>query len=203
METFFLAMATYPEVQKRAQAEIDAVVGSHRLPDYDDRPSLPYINAIIKESMRWHLALPLCASLLSSSSPSVPSWRIMKLFPTWLLTMMSTMVIIFPKERSCSLIHGQYETINCALLCFFDCSLLLRTILHDPKVFKDPMEFQPERYLKDGKINPDILDSDSVAFGYGRRWVIYIQTHIFFLRYYKCNLTLSIFLPTEFVPEDT
>ena len=61
-------MALYPEVQKKAQAEIDAVVGAHRLPDYEDRPSLPYINAIVNESMRWHVAFPLCASLLPSSS---------------------------------------------------------------------------------------------------------------------------------------
>ena len=68
-------MALYPDVQKKAQAEIDAVVGPHRLPDFEDRPSLPYINAIVKESMRWHLALPLCASLLLLllSTPSVPS----------------------------------------------------------------------------------------------------------------------------------
>ena len=67
METLFLAMALYPEVQKKAQAEIDTVVGPHRLPDFEDRPSLPYINAIVKESMRWHVVLPLCASLLPSS----------------------------------------------------------------------------------------------------------------------------------------
>ena len=66
MQALFLAMALYPEVQKKAQAEIDAVVGSHRLPDFEDRPSLPYINAIVKELMRWHLILPLCA--FSSSS---------------------------------------------------------------------------------------------------------------------------------------
>jgi cytochrome P450 len=52
-------MALYPEVQKKAQAEIDIVVGPNRLPDFEDRPSLPYINAIIKELMRWHLVLPL------------------------------------------------------------------------------------------------------------------------------------------------
>jgi cytochrome P450 len=46
---------------------------------------------------------------------------------------------------------------------------MLRSILHDPKVFKNPMEYQPERYLKDGKLNPDVMDRDSVAFGYGRR----------------------------------
>ena len=65
-------MALYPEVQKKAQAEIDAVVGPTRLPDFDDRPFLPYINAIVKESTRWHLALPLCAFLLSSST-TIPS----------------------------------------------------------------------------------------------------------------------------------
>jgi cytochrome P450 len=66
VQTLFLTLALYPEVQKKAQAEIDAVVGPHRLPDFEDRPSLPYINAIVKESMRWHLTLPLCASLSSS-----------------------------------------------------------------------------------------------------------------------------------------
>ena len=71
VQTLFLAMALYPEVQKKAQAEIDAVVGPHRLPDFEDRPFLPYINAIVKESMRWHLVFPLSAS--SSSSTSVPS----------------------------------------------------------------------------------------------------------------------------------
>ena len=52
-------MAIYPEVQKKAQAEIDAVVGPNRLPDFHDRPSLPYINAVVKESSRWNLVTPL------------------------------------------------------------------------------------------------------------------------------------------------
>ena len=50
-------MALYPEAQKKAQAEIDAVVGPDRLPNFEDRPSLPYINAVVKESMRWHVRL--------------------------------------------------------------------------------------------------------------------------------------------------
>ena len=59
MGAFFLAIALYPEVQKKAQKELDAVVGTERLPDFSDRPSLPYINAIIKELLRWHPATPL------------------------------------------------------------------------------------------------------------------------------------------------
>ena len=60
MQALFLALALYPEVQKKARAEIDAVVGTNRLPDFEDRPFLPYINAVVKETMRWHLVVPLC-----------------------------------------------------------------------------------------------------------------------------------------------
>jgi hypothetical protein len=52
-------MALYPEVQKKAQAEIDAVVGPNRFPDFHDRPSLPYIDAVLKELSRWNLVVPL------------------------------------------------------------------------------------------------------------------------------------------------
>ena len=48
---------------------------------------------------------------------------------------------------------------------------LIRSILHDPKTFNNPMKYQPERYLKDGKLNLDVIDPDFVAFGFGRRSV--------------------------------
>ncbi|KAJ3515017.1 hypothetical protein NLJ89_g2017 [Agrocybe chaxingu] len=57
--TFFYTMAISPEVQKKAQAEIDRVVGTHRLPDFIDRVSLPYIEAIYREVMRFAPPLPL------------------------------------------------------------------------------------------------------------------------------------------------
>ena len=59
MLSFFMAMATHPEVQAKAQAELDAVVGPERLPEHSDRTSLPYINAIVKEAYRWQNVVPL------------------------------------------------------------------------------------------------------------------------------------------------
>lgn len=51
--TFILAMLLHPEVQRRAQEQLDTVVGSGRLPDLSDRPSLPFIDAILNECLRW------------------------------------------------------------------------------------------------------------------------------------------------------
>ncbi len=55
---FFKAMVLFPEVQAKAQAEIDAVVGNNRLPSFDDRERLPYINALVLEVSRWHVVAP-------------------------------------------------------------------------------------------------------------------------------------------------
>ncbi|MCJ1403644.1 hypothetical protein MMC11_006867 [Xylographa trunciseda] len=53
------AMTEYPEVQRRAQAEIDGVIGEDRSPQWSDFSKLPYINMIIKEAHRWRPVLPL------------------------------------------------------------------------------------------------------------------------------------------------
>ena len=52
-------MLLHPEIQRSAQAEIDGVVGLHRLPKLTDRPHLPYIDALIKEILRWGTVSPL------------------------------------------------------------------------------------------------------------------------------------------------
>ena len=61
MSSFFLVLTLYPEVQKRAQAELDSVVSRDRLPTFDDRPRLPYIEALCKELLRWKVVLPMGA----------------------------------------------------------------------------------------------------------------------------------------------
>ena len=52
-------MVKNPHIWKRAQAEIDAIVGTDRLPEFDDRPSLTYIDAILRETLRWQPPVPL------------------------------------------------------------------------------------------------------------------------------------------------
>ncbi|EMD36008.1 hypothetical protein CERSUDRAFT_96232 [Gelatoporia subvermispora B] len=44
---------------RQAQAEIDSIVGTDRLPTIEDKSSLPYVGALIKETMRWHPVVPL------------------------------------------------------------------------------------------------------------------------------------------------
>ncbi|OSD04423.1 CyP450 monooxygenase [Trametes coccinea BRFM310] len=56
---FFLAMTIYPDVQRKAQAELDAIVGPNRLPTFEDREYLPYVNALVKECLRWHVVVTL------------------------------------------------------------------------------------------------------------------------------------------------
>ena len=52
-------MAMHPETQRKAQEELDRVIGANRLPEFDDRASLPYLNALLKEVMRWHTITPI------------------------------------------------------------------------------------------------------------------------------------------------
>ncbi|KAI0330736.1 cytochrome P450 [Cubamyces sp. BRFM 1775] len=75
---FICAMLLHPEVQKRAQEELDAVVGSDRLPQFTDRSSLPYVSAVVKESLRWHNVAPLGVPHSCSTEDEYRGWRIPK-----------------------------------------------------------------------------------------------------------------------------
>ena len=53
-----IAMILFPDVQQKAQAELDAVVGNDRLADSSDEESLPYTSAVVKEVLRWRPTVP-------------------------------------------------------------------------------------------------------------------------------------------------
>ncbi|KAF8733247.1 hypothetical protein AX14_003985 [Amanita brunnescens Koide BX004] len=59
INSFFYSMALHPDAQKKAQEEIDRVVGNQRLPDFHDRKSLPYTEAVYREVMRIRPVLPM------------------------------------------------------------------------------------------------------------------------------------------------
>lgn len=51
--SLILALAVFPEAQRKAHEELDRVVGRDRMPDWSDEDSLPYINAMVSEVLRW------------------------------------------------------------------------------------------------------------------------------------------------------
>ena len=66
ISVFVLAMLLHPEVQRRAQEQIDTVVGRERMPTTEDKSDLPYIQALVKELFRWlpddPLGVPRCST---------------------------------------------------------------------------------------------------------------------------------------------
>jgi len=56
--TLILAWVLWPEVQKKARAEIDAICGTERSPNWSDFEQLPYVNQIVKEGLRWRPVAP-------------------------------------------------------------------------------------------------------------------------------------------------
>lgn len=75
---FFLAMALFPEVQRKAQQELDKVVGDNQLPQFNDRESLPYINALVKEILRWHPVVPMNVAHTSTEDDMCEGYLIPK-----------------------------------------------------------------------------------------------------------------------------
>jgi cytochrome P450 len=130
LATFVLAMLKYPSVQRRAQAELDSVLGPDRLPTFDDMPDLPYLAALVKECHRWEVVLPLAIPHMLTADDEYRGW------------FLPSGTLVIPNSWA---------------------------ILNDPNVYPEPSVFKPERFLKDGKIDPDVQDSELAVFGYGRR----------------------------------
>jgi cytochrome P450 len=71
-------MLMYPEVQRKAQAEIDALFDGERLPTLADRPQLPYCDAVCKELKRWHTIGPLGVPHVTTAEEEYRGMRIPK-----------------------------------------------------------------------------------------------------------------------------
>lgn len=128
--TFVFAIVTHPEVQIRAQEELDEVLGGTRLPDFSDEPLLPYVTSIVKEVLRWQTIAPIGVPHLVSVEDEYKGYR---------------------------LPAGSIVIAN------------IWSILHNETIYQDPFSFKPERFIKNGKLNPDIKDPATAVFGFGRR----------------------------------
>ncbi|PPQ97130.1 hypothetical protein CVT26_000615, partial [Gymnopilus dilepis] len=78
IHTLFAAMLYYPEVQKKAHEELDRVLGGTRLPEFKDEQDMPYIAAIVKEIIRWRVAVPLGVPHLASEDDVYNGYHISK-----------------------------------------------------------------------------------------------------------------------------
>ncbi|KAI0773254.1 cytochrome P450 [Trametes elegans] len=58
IEVFLLALLHFPDVQRKAQGELDMIVGASRMPDFSDMEVLPYVVALMKEVARWRPVAP-------------------------------------------------------------------------------------------------------------------------------------------------
>ncbi|CZR58813.1 related to O-methylsterigmatocystin oxidoreductase [Phialocephala subalpina] len=56
---FIHAMTRWPKVMRKAQTEMDEVVGEDGTPRWEDYDNLPYVAATVKEVMRWRPVVPL------------------------------------------------------------------------------------------------------------------------------------------------
>ncbi|TBU42978.1 cytochrome P450 [Dichomitus squalens] len=130
LQTFYIAMASFPQFQKRAQAELDTVVGPHRLPTFADKDNLPYVTAVIKECFRWRPVVPLALVHYSIEEDEYHGYRI-------------------PARSAVVCNPWAY--------------------VRDPRIYQDPEAFNPERFLKDGRLDHNVQDPATIVFGYGRR----------------------------------
>ncbi|KAI0056028.1 p450-domain-containing protein [Artomyces pyxidatus] len=108
---WLLAIILHPETQKRAQAELDTVVGRDRVPAFSDSPRLPYIRAMVKETLRsrWPCRTPrlrtigtrVCSSRRARSASRTSSRAVMN--PPSMVTVRHTLTprtICTPTARS-------------------------------------------------------------------------------------------------------
>lgn len=138
-------MVTCPEVQIRAQEEIDLVIGNSRLPNFSDRPNLPYTDAIYRELLRYSPPAALGIPHALKEDDVYEGYFL----PKGISFMMGQRAIFS------RLLIGAVVLPN------------LWAMAHDENEYPDPFSFKPERFLNaDGTLNSD---NKILAYGFGRR----------------------------------
>ena len=97
-----LAIVLRPDLQARAQAELDAATGRERLPTFEDRPRLPFVDALCKETQRWRPVTPLGALIAIDDYSRISIHRRTKHFLIPSPKTMSMKVSLYLKARHLS-----------------------------------------------------------------------------------------------------
>jgi cytochrome P450 len=71
-------MVLYPNIQKKAQDDIDRITGGGRLPTFADKTSLPYISCVVWECLRWNPATPMAVPHRVTEDDEYNGFRIPK-----------------------------------------------------------------------------------------------------------------------------
>jgi hypothetical protein len=110
-------MRLYPDVQKKAQDAIESLTGNLRLPDMDDQDNLPYITAVMKETLRWFpiTTLGRWQLYLSQIISSTAITNMTKVFLMFRPKMIGTKDISSLQELSSTRIYG----LGCSFIEFF------------------------------------------------------------------------------------
>lgn len=80
LSSFILAIVLFPEVQQRAQEELDSLLGTcpERLPRFEDQERLPYTSALVTEVLRWYGIVPISTPHMADQEIIYGSYRIPK-----------------------------------------------------------------------------------------------------------------------------
>uniref|UniRef100_A0A0W0G888 Cytochrome p450 n=1 Tax=Moniliophthora roreri TaxID=221103 RepID=A0A0W0G888_MONRR len=176
IEWLIVAMLAFPDVQRKAQAEIDTVVGQTRIPTLADMENLPYMRAVVKEvrmSFVGVLRLHLAYFMLHSK-------QVLDYFAINDLIDLGGSRTTFTKAITSQKVAGLYQT-YCEVFAPSNSDSLTNDISamnHDPATYgQDPDVFRPERFLNEDGAHkespPDTKDEGHYSFGFGRRWCLY------------------------------
>ena len=161
-------MTSFPEKQDIAQAELDHVIGTSRLPTMDDRASLPYIDAMIKEILRWNVIVPLSVPRRTVEDDVYKGnhrrcqWVV---YPN----VLNFKVTLSQLAPSCCLMSGMQLCRLHHLYCPSDSNIYRSMAFDSSDRAKD---FIPERFLApEGPQDPHVYN-----FGFGRRCVLSVSS---------------------------
>jgi hypothetical protein len=184
-----LALVLYPEAQTRGQEELDRVIGVGRLPTFDDQPNLPYIEFLVKETLRYGLVPEQKAILtlherldgiqslrwvrgitphqhhLLTCTPGIP--HVLEKDDVYNGYFIPAGTVVIPNQWC---VYGHFALSSCDENVRCD-NFYNRQMLYDETEYPEPSVFSPERWiLKEGQKEP--RHPSKVAFGFGRRCVL-------------------------------